>query len=288
MGLRHSVLATLAVCLLSSTALYGKKVASCTFDTFTAPSGYTLDTVQGIGDDGTVVGQLIDNDKQVGVAFLRNPSRKITVFSAPQSLGTWMYGQNGTDTSDGYFLDSKGSLHGFTLTGSNFAQVDYPKASQTQLFGVNKSAALVGSFTTGTQTKGFLLVNGNYTTIAYPKQDRNYAMAGNDSNTVVGYYSVNWVNYGFFWQNGTFTDINYPGAKYGTALYGINNDGVIVGNHFSADNAYGFLYQNGTFKNIVYSGAKYTTAGGINNNGVVSGLIFFKGGKTLGYTATCK
>ncbi len=38
--------------------------ASCTFDTFDVPSGYTLNTVEGIGDDGTVVGQLIVNKTQ--------------------------------------------------------------------------------------------------------------------------------------------------------------------------------------------------------------------------------
>jgi uncharacterized membrane protein len=290
MGLRRSVLVMITAFLSFSAVLPAKNIASCTFDTFTAPSGYTLNTVQGVGDDGTVVGQLIDDNTQLAAGFLRAPSGKITVFKAPKSLDTWMYGQNATGTSAGYYLTSgKGSaLHGFMLTGSNFTQVDYPKASNTQLFGVNQLRAVVGSFSAGTAIKGFLLANGKYTTIAHPNQQINYATAVNDHNAVVGYYSIGWVNYGFLWQNGKFTDINYPKAKFGTSLYGINNSGVIVGNHISADNTYGFIYQNSTFKNIVYSGSKYATAGGINNNGVVSGLIFYTGGKTLGYTAVCK
>ena len=90
------------------------------------------------------------------------------------------------------------------------------------------------------------------------------------------------------WKNGTFTTINYPYAKYGTVLTAVNNSGVIVGNHLSGDRSFGFFYANGVFKNIVYSGANYTMAGGINNNGLISGEIFLTGNNTLGYTAVCK
>jgi hypothetical protein len=47
-------------------------------------------------------------------------------------------------------------------------------------------------------------------------------------------------------------------------------------------------YENGVFKSIVYSGANYTMAGGINNNGLISGQIYLTGNNTLGYTAICK
>jgi hypothetical protein len=68
----------------------------------------------------------------------------------------------------------------------------------------------------------------------------------------------------------------------------VNNSGVIVGNHLSAERDFGFIYENGVFANIVYSGAKYTMAGGINNNGLISGEIYLSGNNTLGYTAVCK
>ncbi len=113
-------------------------------------------------------------------------------------------------------------------------------------------------------------------------------MAINDNGEVVGSYASGIVSYGFAWNNGTFTAINYPNSKYGTALLGVNNSGVIVGNHLSADQAHGFIYENGIFKNIVYSGGNFTMVGGINNNGLISGQIYFKGGTNLGYTAVCK
>jgi probable HAF family extracellular repeat protein len=131
-------------------------------------------------------------------------------------------------------------------------------------------------------------VNGQYTAIAYPGAQLTYAQAINDNGAVVGAASVGLLSYGFLWQNGTFTDINYPKAPYGTGLVGVNNSGVIVGNHFSADRTFGFLYENGVFKNIVYTGANFSVTGGINNNGLISGQVYFKGGDTLGYTAVCK
>jgi hypothetical protein len=68
----------------------------------------------------------------------------------------------------------------------------------------------------------------------------------------------------------------------------VNNSGVIVGNHLSAHRDFGFIYESGVFKNIVYSGANYTMAGGINNNGLISGQIYLTGTSSLGYTAVCK
>ena len=115
-----------------------------------------------------------------------------------------------------------------------------------------------------------------------------YALGINDNGEVVGSYASGFVNYGFAWQNGKFTLIDYPKAKYGTVLTGVNNSGVIVGNHLSADKDFGFFYENGVFKNIVYTGAKYTMAGGINNNGVISGEIVISSTGVLGYTAVCK
>src|ERR1019366_3986218 len=111
--------------------------------------------------------------------------------------------------------------------------------------------------------------------IAYPKSQLTYAQAISDNGVVAGNYTTGYVDNGFLWQNGTFTTIDYPNAKYGTALVGVNNSGVVAGNHFSGDFTFGFIYENGVFKNIVYSGAKYATAGGINNNGLVSGLLYF-------------
>lgn len=287
MGFPRSVFAILISLLSLSAALHATK-ASCTFDTFTVPSKYTLIAVQGIADDGTVVGQLLDNQTLALVGFLRSPAGDITVYSAPKSTTTWLYGENATGTSVGSDLDSGQKVHGFTLVNGKFTAINYPKAANTWLFGVNHVGALAGSYGGGGSVKGFLLVNGQYTTITDPGQQVTYPMAVNDNNAVVGSAANGWVNYGFLWQNGKFTSINYPKSKYGTILLGINNSGVIVGNRISADKAFGFIYENGAFKSIAYTGADYTVTGGINNNGLISGQVYLTGTSSLGFTAVCK
>ena len=63
MAFPRSIPAIFVSLLLSSTALHATQ-ASCTFDTFTVPSQYTLNSVEGVADDGTVVGQVVDNKTQ--------------------------------------------------------------------------------------------------------------------------------------------------------------------------------------------------------------------------------
>lgn len=265
--------------------------ASCTFNTFTAPSGYSLSAVNGVTDDGTVVGQLLDNNTQQMVGFTYSAKGVFTKYAAPKSLTTWFYGGNASGLNAGTYQASAHpeGMHGFLLQGSQFSAVNYPKAANTWLFDVNQLGAAVGSFSASQiLTKGFMLVNGKYTTIAYPNAQITFAQAINDNGVVAGYYVVGSVSTGFTWEDGKFTLVSYPKAKYGTALVGVNNSGVVAGNHFSGDFGYGFIYENEAFKNIVYSGAKATMAGGINNNGLVSGQIFFTQTNTLGYTAVCK
>jgi hypothetical protein len=281
-----------AVVLFLPTQMHAAaQTASCTFNTFSAPKGYSLSVVNGVADDGTVVGQLLDNASLLTVGFTYSSEGVFTKYAAPKSLNTWLYGANPSGLNAGTYQASAfpAGMHGFLLHGSQFTAVNYPKAANTWLFDVNQLGAAVGSFSASqTLTKGFLLANGHYSTIAYPNAQITYAQAINDKGVVAGSYIVGSVSTGFTWQDGKFTLISYPKAKYGTALVGVNNSGVVAGNHFSGDFGYGFIYENGAFKNVVYSGAKYTTAGGINNNGLVSGQIFFTQTDSLGYTAICK
>jgi hypothetical protein len=281
-----------ALALLAPTTVRAAApTASCSFNTFSAPTGYSLSAVNGVTDEGTVVGQLLDNSTQQMIGFSYSAKGVFTRYAAPKSVSTWLYGGNGSGVNAGSYQASvyPDGMHGFLLQGSQFAAVNYPKAANTWLFDVNQLGAAVGSFSASqTLTKGFLLVNGKYTTIAYPNAPITYAQAINDNGVIVGSYIVGSVSTGFIWEDGKFTLVSYPKAKYGTSLVGVNNSGVVAGNQFAGDFGYGFIYENGVFKNVVYPGAKFATVGGINNNGLVSGQIFFTLTNTLGYTAICK
>ncbi len=287
----RSVSAIIITLFACSAALQAAQTASCTFSTFAAPAGYTFSEVNGVSDDGTVVGQLVDNKTLQFVAFSRSSGGAFTVYTAPKSSTTWLYGSSASGVNAGSYEDTSypGHMHGFTLQSGEFAEVNYPKAANTWLFDVSQVGNASGSYSASASvTKGFLLVNGKYKTIAYPGAFITNAWAVNDNSEVVGSYTSSAVSNGFAWQDGKFTTINDPGKAYGTALSGVNNSGVIVGNRLSADNAFGFIYENGVFENIVYSGAKYTVAGGINNNGVISGQIYLTASNSVGFTAVCK
>ncbi len=291
MNLPRLVPAAIVALLLHSSLMHAAQTASCIFDTFSAPSGYSFSQVNGVSDDGTVVGQLSDNNTLQLVAFTRSAGGVITKYASPKSAATWLYGRNATGVNAGFYQDSAypEHVHGFLLQGSSFTAVNHPNAANSWLFDINLLGGAVGSFSASqTVTKGFRLVNGHYTTIAYPNALATYALAINDNGDVVGTYASSIYSNGFFWKNGTFTTINFPLAKYGTVLTAVNDFGVIVGNRLLSDAAIGFIYENGVFKNIAYTGASYTMVGGINNNGLISGQIYLTSKNSLGFTAVCK
>src|SRR4029077_1830878 len=163
MSLPRLVAAAFVALLLHSSEMYAAQTASCVFETFSPPSGYSFSQVQGVSDDGTVVGQLMDNNTLQFVAFRRSAGGAFTKYAAPNSASTWLYGLNATGASAGFYQDSAypGHIHGFLLQGSAFTAVNHPHAANTWLFDVNLLGGAVGSFSAGGDgTQGFRLVNG--------------------------------------------------------------------------------------------------------------------------------
>jgi len=283
-----ALILALSLLLLPGMALAAKQ-ASCTFTTFTAPAGYAFAQINGISDDGTVVGQLEDKGSGAFVAFSRGGGQ-FTIYHAPSSDYTWFNRRNLPGVNVGSYLDSKNPphVHGFAQSASGMVEVNYPKATHTWLYGINAAGAVVGNYSKGTTIKGFKLDGGRYTLIRYPNALTTTPQAINDNGLVVGSYSDGTVYHGFIWKNGSFTTVDAANARFGTVLTDVNKSETMVGNRLSADHAFGFIYKNGTFANIVYSGAKNATAGGINNSGVISGQIYFSATNTVGYTAVCR
>jgi hypothetical protein len=286
------VACAIVVSLLTLPAVAATPQASCSFTTFDAPSGYTLSQVNGIDDNGMVVGQLQNKSTGAMVAFERTAAGKFTVYTAPNSAMNWFYGRS-SGVNAGTYQDKAmpPKMHGMAVdSNNNFVAVNYPKATYTWLNGINAGGTVVGSYMSGTSHKAFRLQSGSNKSIARTGAASTIALALNDSGTIIGYYSDSTgFNHGFTWQNNAFQKIvDYPGAKYGTQLTGINKAGVIVGNYLSGDHAFGIFYKNGAFSKVVYSGAKSASIGGINNSGVIAGQVFFTLANMPGYTAVCK
>jgi len=276
--------------LLPASSALAANQASCTFTTFSAPAGYSFAQINGISDDGTVVGQLEDKSSGSFVAFSRSAAGKFTVYAASNSDFTWFVNRNAAGVNVGSYLDNRNPphVHGLAQSSAGTADVNYPKATHTWLYGINAAGIVVGNFSKGTITKGFKLDNGKYTLIRFSGAQVTTPQAINDNGLVVGSYFDGTLYHGFLWQNAKFTTVDAANARFGTILTGVNKAGTAVGNRLAADRSFGFLYANGAFANIVYSGAKNATAGGINSSGVISGQIVFSATNTLGYTAVCK
>ena len=289
--MRSSPVVVAIILLISGIPLVhaGIPTASCTFTTFTAPSGYTIYVVAGIDDNGNVVGELQNSKTGDVVGFNRSSKGTFTTYSVPNSYMTGFNHRVDSGVTVGTYQDAtKLHMHGFALSGGKMVTVNYPKAVQTWLNGMNASGTAVGGYTTGLYSKGFQLANGTYKSISYPNALNTMMESINDNGLVVGYYMDATMFHGITWQNGTFHKIDFPNAQFGTILNDVNKSGVIVGNRYNQDFAFGFIYKNGAFAKIVYSGAKATSVGGINNNGVISGQLFFTAGNQPGYTAVCK
>src|SRR5262249_11245954 len=193
--------------------------ASCTFTTFTAPSGYSFAQVNGVSDDGTVVGQLEDLNSGSFVAFSRTSVGKWAIYSEQKSLFTWFEHRNLVGVNVGSYLDG-GNLphvHGIAQSVAGVVEVNYPKATNTWLYGINGTGTVVGQFQKGTANKGFMLSNGKYTTIAYPGALTTTPQAINDAQVVVGSYSDGAVYHGIIW-NGSFQVVDYPKSRFGDVL----------------------------------------------------------------------
>jgi len=114
-----------------------------------------------------------------------------------------------------------------------FVQFDIPNSSRTNLFALNDSMVLTGTYRTDTPDgprHGFIVGPHIFRVIddvAYP--------AGTTVPVVTGdYVDSNNVTHGFTYRNGTYTPLDYPGAL-ATFVYGVNDAGVLTLLYFATE-----------------------------------------------------
>jgi len=206
----------------------------------------------------------------------------------PLAAGTELTGINDLNVMVGYYQDSGGNSHGFTVSGSTYTSIDVPgdvKPYGTIVWDINKSGDIVGAYWDGTRAHGFLLSGGVYTTLDPPGSISTTATGINKSGQIVGWYADSSdVWHGWLLSSGTYTTIHYAG-KSTTFLYGIADNGQIVGGY---DLQGGFIYQGGTFNDIVVSldPSAAIVPSRINPKGVMVGDYIDGAGTIYGYNAT--
>ena len=120
------------------------------------------------------------------------------------------------------------------------------------------------------------LAQGTFTQIDYPGAFSTQAIGIDKSGNISGWYEdQDTAKHGFIYRNGTYTSIDYPGTTGGTMLFGMNDNGQIVGSGGGVSFIYNINTQ--TFITIRYPNADSTSPFAINNAGIVVGQVEING-----------
>ena len=214
-------------------------------------------------------GQNTSNDAH---GFLYSNSA-FTYFDYPGQSITVPTGINDSNLIVGYDTNpGSGTVTGFLYDGASFTTVKDGINSATFALGIDNASDLVGGAGTIYTTKGFEMRNGRFKNLNVPGV-YTYVRGTkvNNFGTIVGWTDVD----GFMCRNNSCKIIDYPGASQ-TALWGINDKGVVVG-WYSTSGCAGcaFALKNGRFLSFSFPGAAFTSAGGINNSGQIVGAYTF-------------
>jgi len=239
-----------------------------------------------------VVGDLMSN-----YGFLLKGT-KFTEIDYPNAGWTEPNGINDSGAIVGaYGASFTGPEQGFKLVGKTYTTIMYPGSVDTSASGINKSGDIVGYWDMGSDGNGFLLSKGVFTNIVVPGAILTGALGINQAGEIVGlYYNSDGSTHGFLLQNGTFTTIDHPGGYSQNYLWGINDQGAMVGGYGEPTTINGvsyawehaFIYQNGQFTNadVPLGPPAATEPFGISNNGVIVGEYVDNSGTVYGYEAT--
>jgi uncharacterized membrane protein len=162
-----------------------------------------------------------------------------------------------------------------------YTTIDYPGATDTQLFGVNGQGNIVGTAFVGAVSISFVYNSRTAVFTVLPNfEDLNTAALGiNDSGVVVGSVT-NQAGYesGSILDKGAFTIFDHPGSQLLTEARGVNNKGLVSGwaDTDGGSTFSGFIYdpKNASFVTFLPSSVN-SISQGINNAGEVVGGVYY-------------
>jgi hypothetical protein len=188
-------------------------------------------------------------------------------------------GPNPQGTSVGFYIDTTGAQHGFTLNRSGvFTAFDPPGSTATTPNYITPQGTIVGGYVNASGvSQGFVLSGGQYQTIDFPGAAGTQLTGLNPSGEYTGFSCTDpacatppFQSFTLSKQ-GVFTGFNPPGATSSTAST-VNPAGAIVGSWTdSAGTTHGYLLYHSSYVTIDYPGSIFTFAGGNNANGAIVG-----------------
>ena len=230
--MQRRVLAIAVLVVVSSAVSRAQTKASCTFNLFQLNPANPLNPStepNGVTDKRTVVGQA-SFQSTPAEGFIRYSDGTVAYFGVPNAAATYFTDRNVNAISIGNYSTSNDPTlrKGFMLNGKVFTPIVEPKAViGTSAQGINKWNTIVGWYLDGAENPhGFKRSsNGSFVTLDFPGPGATELAGVNDNGMIVG----NHVGHGVVYYRGKWTTLNYPGPSSATALFGISDAGVIVG-----------------------------------------------------------
>jgi hypothetical protein len=200
----------------------------------------------------------------------------------PGSMMTQVIGINNTGITDGFYVDTAGTTHGFTNNSGAYTTVDFPGTAFNQLLGQNDMGQASGYYSMSqnntTPDTPYIyneLGGGVFQVIFIPAAAGGAQATGiNNSQQISGFYiDAGGTNHGFLLDFGQLITLDAPGSTFTQAL-GLNNKGQVVGTFMDAAGTHGFVWiKYRGFTTIDNpNGVGTTVVNGINDLGVLVGF----------------
>src|SRR5205807_983677 len=145
-------------------------------------------------------------------------------------VSTWCEGINDNGDIAGWYIASgNANVHGFLLQGGVFTTLDFPGATSTSPYGINKAGEIVGEYSTGIGIHGFTYQSGTYTDVTVSGATYTQLRGINNVGDIVGRFATQTsTDHGLLLSNGIQHFLNSPGA-IATYANGVNDRKHIVG-----------------------------------------------------------
>lgn len=194
----------------------------------------------GLNDNGTVVGDVWDENMQSYVGFIRAGSGDFSAFTYP-TTGDF-HGIQANDVNDegtivGGFSTSDSAGAFVRSPAGEFSSFQYLDDDSTIAYGINNQGQISGWSPSGSFLRE---PDGTFTAIAFTGATETQTFGINNLGQVVGYYVLpgfpSAVVHGYVRDSsGSFETVDFPGAVY-TTIWDINDLGQLSGTYMSASN----------------------------------------------------
>jgi probable HAF family extracellular repeat protein len=288
--------ATLIVLALSTISV-AQAQTEYSYLRFDVPNG-SQTFARGINARGDIIGSYVDADGVDHDFLLHN--RVYTNIDYPGGAAASARAINAQGDIVGVLNDADGT-HGFLFHDGQLTKIDYPGATSTIAFGVNNSGDITGRYSTAGGTFAFILSAGVFRNVHIPAGSTLGVYDAEDNGLLqVGdvVLKSDSSEHGFVKQLNQVQLLDPPATVFPCShARGINQRGEIVGAFSIVTNvdecnshppAHGFVMHNGSYDTIDPPGSGDTFAFGINDDGVVVGVVTDKQGNTHGFKATPK